>query len=102
MFHFFAKNAEYPYIVWKESGEGSEVAADNQKLYDFLMGLWNGPSIGQANSEVEHYSKSTQEHIQILQHIRNGNPQEARQIMEIHIERSMNNILKSFHHAYFD
>ncbi len=80
--------------IWK--------AADNQKLYDFLMGLWNGPSIGQANSEVEHYSKSTQEHIQILQHIRNGNPQEARQIMEIHIERSMNNILKSFHHAYFD
>ncbi len=32
VFHFFAKNAEYPYIVWKESGEGSEVAADNQKL----------------------------------------------------------------------
>lgn len=78
--------------IWK--------AADNQKLYDFLMGLWNGPSIGQSNSEADHYSKSTQEHIEILQYIRSGDQQEARKIMEKHIERSMENILKSFHHAY--
>ena len=41
--------------IWK--------AADNQKLYTYLTNLWNGPSIGNSNSELEHYKKSTDEHI---------------------------------------
>ena len=71
-------------------------AADNQKLYNFLMGLWNGPSFGEANSELDHYIQSTKEHIQILQFIREKDAENARQIMEHHITRSMHNILESY------
>lgn len=70
-------------------------AADNQKLYSFLMGLWNGPSIGKFTSAREHYSQSTKEHIQILQDIRSGNADAARLDMDLHTRRSMNNILKN-------
>ena len=74
-------------------------AADNQKLYNFLMSLWNGPSTGSANSELDHYVQSTEEHIQILQSIRSKDTAKARQMMEQHITRSMNNILKSYRAA---
>ena len=74
-------------------------AADNQKLYNFLMSLWNGPSTGSANSELDHYVQSTEEHIQILQSIRSKDAAKARQMMEQHITRSMNNILKSYRAA---
>ncbi len=87
-------NQQLHTAIWK--------AADNQKLYDFLVGLWNGPSIGPSNSIQEHYQKSTQEHIQILQQIREGNAQKAKEIMEVHISRSMDNIIKSFHHEYLN
>lgn len=91
---YTALNLQIHMAIWK--------AADNQKLYDSLTSLWNGPSIGPSNSKLEHYQKSTQEHIQILQQIREGNAQEAKQIMEVHISRSMDNIIKSFHHEYLD
>ena len=71
-------------------------AADNQKLTHFLASLWNGPSTGQANSELEHFIQSTQEHIQILTAIKHSDPDTARQAMEQHITRSMDNILNSF------
>ncbi len=71
-------------------------AADNQRLYDYLMNLWNGPSVGKTASEKDHYSRSTEEHILILQAIRDKNQEEARKIMAGHISRSMENILKSF------
>lgn len=74
--------------IWK--------AADNQKLYDFLMGLWNGPSIGELNSAKEHFEKSTQEHIRILQAIKRKDALGAKKIMERHISRSMDNILKNY------
>lgn len=81
-------------IIWK--------AADNQKLLNFLMSLWNGPSISTMNSELEHYHQSTQEHIEILQAIRAGDITEGKRIMEWHIHRSMDNILKSFQAAHPD
>lgn len=71
--------------IWK--------AADNQKLYHFLMSLWNGPSVGKSTAAREHYSLSTREHIQILLNIRAGEAGTARQEMEQHIRRSMYNIL---------
>lgn len=71
-------------------------AADNRKLYALLQELWNGPSVGQFNSEQEHFQKSTQEHIQILQGIRDHQPEQACKTMERHIARSMENILLSF------
>lgn len=81
-------NQEIHTSIWK--------ASDNQKLYTFLSGLWNGPSTGQANSELEHFRISTDEHIQILQFIRDNRAEESREVMRRHITRSMNNILKSF------
>lgn len=74
--------------IWK--------AADNQKLYGFLMSLWNGPSVGQYTSAREHFRQSTSEHIQILQDIRSGSLEAARRGMQQHIGRSMQNILR--HH----
>lgn len=71
-------------------------AADNDRLYKFLTMLWNGPSIGFLNPKLDHYKKSTDEHIAILEAIKNGNSNEAKKMMEVHTERSMNNILKNF------
>lgn len=69
-------------------------AADNQKLYSFLMSLWNGPSVGKYTGAIEHFTQSTAEHIQILLDIRAGDASAARMDMEQHIRRSMYNILK--------
>jgi len=71
-------------------------AADNQKLYDFLLGLWNGPSTGMANSEADHHLRSTQEHIEMLKYVRDKNADKARSVMILHVTRSMENILNSF------
>ena len=70
--------------------------AANMRLYKMLANLWNGPSIGFTSPKLEHYIKSTQEHIDILTAIRNHDAKKARKEMEQHTERSMNNILKSF------
>ena len=78
--------------IWK--------AADNQKLYTYLTNLWNGPSIGNSNSELEHYKKSTDEHIQILLAIRKGDDESARLAMRQHISRSKDNILQCFRSAW--
>ena len=74
-------------------------AADNDRLYKFLSMLWNGPSVGFLNPKIDHYKKSTDEHIAILEAIKDGNSNEAKRMMEIHTERSMNNILKNFKFA---
>ncbi len=38
--NFFSKDKAYPYIVWKENGEGSEIAGDNKKLqYSMLYSV---------------------------------------------------------------
>ena len=71
-------------------------AADNMRLYKMLANLWNGPSIGFTSPKLEHYIKSTQEHIDILTAIRNHDAKKARKVLDQHTERSMNNILKSF------
>ena len=69
-------------------------AADNHQLMKYLMEIWNGPSVAGTPDEVlEHYRNSTFEHISILQFIRDGMPGEARQAMELHIVRSMANML---------
>ena len=70
-------------------------AADNQKLKSYLMGLWNGPSTGHSMPEIaQHYQYSTHEHIAILQHIRDRKAENAREVMALHITRSMENILR--------
>lgn len=74
--------------IWK--------AANNQKLYNFLMDLWNGPSIGRTTKATDHRLKSIEEHGEIIQFIQARNPEKAKQAMDKHIRRSMNNILESY------
>lgn len=81
-------NQELHLSIWK--------AADNQKLFSILSSLWNGPSTGYANSQLEHFDLSTQEHIKVLQAIRAGDSESARSFMNQHIMRSMDNMLQSF------
>ena len=71
-------------------------AADNERLYKFLSSLWNGPSVGIASPKLDHYIKSTQEHIDILKAIQKQDARAAQKEMAKHIERSLNNILKNF------
>lgn len=72
-------------------------ASNNQKLKNYLMELWNGPSTGHGSSEeVLHYKNSTFEHISILHAIRDRQPEQARRAMALHISRSMENILKNY------
>lgn len=71
-------------------------AADNERLYKFLSSLWNGPSVGIASPKLDHYIKSTHEHIDILKAIQKQDAKAARKEMAKHIERSLNNILKNF------
>ena len=71
-------------------------AADNARLYKTLSSLWNGPSVGFTAPKLDHYQKSTAEHIAILQAIQNGDAKTAQEEMRKHIERSLDNILKNF------
>lgn len=82
-------NQEIHTAIWK--------AADNHLLQKYLMGIWNGPSVAGSPEEVlDHYRNSTFEHISILQFIRDGMAAEARQSMELHITRSMTNMLRFY------
>ena len=72
-------------------------AADSHQLQKYLLEMWNGPSIAGTQEEVlEHYRNSTFEHISILQFIRDGMADEARRAMELHITRSMANMLRFY------
>lgn len=72
-------------------------AAANEKLEQYLLELWNGPSTGHSRPEqLDHYRKSTQEHIVILEAVRDGNIRAAREAMAGHIRRSMDNILRYY------
>jgi len=75
--------------IWK--------AADNHRLQKYLLEMWNGPSVAGAPEDVlEHYRASTFEHISILQFIRDGMEAAAQQAMELHITRSMKNMLSFY------
>lgn len=72
-------------------------AADNHQLTNYLLELWNGPSVGNGKNAAEHhYRQSTVEHIEILQAIRDGRQEEARRAMVRHISRSMENMLEHY------
>ena len=69
-------------------------AADNHQLTNYLLELWNGPSVGHGENAAEHhYQASTFEHIAVLQAIQGRKPEEARNAMAQHIRRSMKNML---------
>ncbi|MCR5008282.1 MAG: GntR family transcriptional regulator [Oribacterium sp.] len=83
-----ALNSDVHMSIWK--------AADNAKLQNYLMELWNGPSTGHSIPETKvHYEKSTEEHILILNYIKDGNVEGARAEMRHHIMRSQENVLRA-------
>lgn len=80
-------NAQIHNAIWK--------AANNKKLLSYLQELWNGPSTGHNGMEtLDHYKKSTKEHIEILTAIQEKDAAHAKKAMEQHISRSMMNIEK--------
>lgn len=70
--------------------------ADNRKLFDLLSSLWNGPSGGNVGRDPQHEKLSIREHRKMLEHMQKKEVAEAGAIMTGHIERSMQNILRSF------
>ncbi len=74
-------------------------AADNQKLYDLLSSLWNGPSGGIIGRDHDHERLSIIEHRMMLDHLSRRDGAAAGTVMTAHIVRSMNNILGSFRAA---
>lgn len=82
-------NQEIHQSIWR--------AADNHQLTAYLMALWNGPSVGRGqNAAVHHYHASTDEHIAILEAVRDRQPEAAEQAMRRHIGRSMENMLSHY------
>lgn len=71
-------------------------AANNNRLYNALMNLWNGPSIGRDTSTIDHQFLSNAEHIDVLEHIQYHDGEMAKKVMQRHIERSMENILRGY------
>ena len=85
-------NQEIHTAIWK--------AANNHQLQKYLLEMWNGPSVaGTPDDVLEHYRSSTYEHISILQFIRDGMAAAAQQAMELHITRSMKNMLSFYPEA---
>ena len=85
-------NQRFHIALWK--------AAGNDKLYQLLSSLWNGPSSATRERDRTHEALSIQEHRQLLESVRAGEENRARQLMDGHIGRSMQNILSSFRLAH--
>lgn len=68
-------------------------AADNDQMKELLSGLWNGLSMGHKVTQ-EHYAKiSMAEHYQILDALKARDAARAGDLMEAHINRSLENVL---------
>ena len=75
-------------------------AAGNHQLTGYLLQMWNGPSVGRGqDAAAHHYRNSTDEHISILEFIRDGKAEEAKNAMLRHIGRSMENMLAYYPEA---
>ena len=82
-------NQEIHQSIWR--------AADNHQLTAYLLELWNGPSVGRGeNASAHHYQASTDEHIALLEAVRDRQPEAAEQAMRRHIGRSMENMLSHY------
>ena len=84
-----ALNQEIHQSIWR--------AANNHQLTGYLLALWNGPSVGRGeNAAAHHYQASTDEHIVLLEAVRDRRPEAAEQAMRRHIGRSMENMLSHY------
>ena len=72
-------------------------AADSHLIKSILMRQWSGANhLSDIISKKKHYEESTKEHIEVLEQIKAGNPQNAAEAMAQHVGRSMNNILSLY------
>ena len=88
---YSAYNQRFHMIIWDADG--------NRRLKALLLSLWNGPSAGKAGRDTAHEEISIREHRQMLERIRRGDEPGGREAMELHIKRSMENILRSYQAA---
>ncbi|MBU5452452.1 GntR family transcriptional regulator [Pseudoflavonifractor sp. MSJ-30] len=88
---YSAYNQRFHMAIWDADG--------NKRLKALLLSLWNGPSAGKAGRDTAHEEISIREHRQMLECIRRGDVPGGRETMELHIRRSMENILRSYQTA---
>ncbi|MFP3040770.1 GntR family transcriptional regulator [Treponema primitia] len=81
-------NQRFHTIIWE--------SADNQRLYSFLMSLWNGASKGKAVSNMDHFNRSIYEHEQIISAIAGHQAEQSQQFMHKHVSRGLENMLRSY------
>jgi DNA-binding GntR family transcriptional regulator len=81
-------NESFHMAIWE--------ASDNPKLEQLLAGMWNGLSLGYLVSEEEYARVSSREHEEIMDAIREHNPEKARKLMKAHMQRSMNDLLTNY------
>lgn len=82
-----AYNQAFHALIWS--------AAGGPKLHAMLESLWNGPSYSRAVDDAEHRSLSLKEHGRIVRAVSKGDAEKGRTVMERHIGRGMENILKA-------
>lgn len=82
-----ALNRNIHFAIW--------TASQNDRMYNILHSLWNGPSVSMTSPKLDHYRKSTQEHISILTAIASGDGESASREMAKHIRRSLENTLQN-------
>lgn len=81
-------NESFHMVLWE--------AADNPKLTQILASLWNGLSLGFLVTETDYAKISFFEHEQLMEALRDHDPEQARKLMDEHMKRSMENILTNY------
>ncbi|MDL2293685.1 GntR family transcriptional regulator [Ruminococcaceae bacterium OttesenSCG-928-D13] len=81
-------NQAFHYAIWSASG--------NKKMEAILSSLWNGLSMGHKVTEEAYARISTDEHAGIVEAIKSKDAMLARERMNAHILRSLDNILTNF------
>ncbi len=71
-------------------------AADNDKIKSLLSSMWNGLSMGSNVKEKEYAQISIKEHEKIVEAIQRREAEAARDLMNQHIMRSLENILTHY------
>lgn len=80
-------NQAFHICIWENSG--------NSKLKSMLSQLWNGLFAGMEVEAIKHAHISHEEHGEIILALKEKNPIKARDIMEKHLKRGMENISKT-------
>ena len=68
-------------------------ATENMRLKNMLSVMWNGLSMHHLETLEEYAKKSSGEHRKLLNAMENGDSETARNLMHLHIERSMQDML---------